>query len=70
MPKSSAARGAKKRVKVKDLAAPEKKMSAREMKKVKGGLPAVQRTGDGSVRTGKGQVDNKLVGPDILDRDG
>ena len=56
MPKSTTAGDAKKRTQVKDLTAPETKMSAEEMKKVKGGLPAVQRMGDGSVRAGDGSV--------------
>jgi hypothetical protein len=37
MPKSSKSKSAKKRVKVKDLSAAEKKMPRKDLKKVKGG---------------------------------
>jgi hypothetical protein len=69
MAQNSKTKSTKKRVKVQDLNTTEKKMSAKEMKKVKGGLPAVQKTADGSVRIGDGSVrtaseqfDSKIIG--------
>ncbi|MBC7909919.1 MAG: hypothetical protein H7Y30_05435 [Pyrinomonadaceae bacterium] len=41
MPKSSATKSTKKRVNVKDLPAAEKKLSEKQMKKVKGGMMAM-----------------------------
>lgn len=38
MPKSSTTKSAKKRVNIKDMPAKEKKMSKKDMKKVKGGI--------------------------------
>ena len=61
MAQNSRTKSAKKRVKVKDLNAAEKKVSAKEMKKVKGGLPAVQKTADGSVRTRSEEESSKLM---------
>lgn len=42
MPKSTKLKSTKKRVKVKDMSASEKKLSGKEMKKVKGGAPVLQ----------------------------
>lgn len=46
MPKDGTARSAKKRVNVKDLPASEKKLTGKQMKKVKGG---VSKTGTGTM---------------------
>jgi hypothetical protein len=46
MPKSSKLTSTKKRVKVKDLSATEKKMSGKDMKKVRGGIT---KTGTGTM---------------------
>ena len=61
---------AKKRTQVKDLPREEDKLSAGDMKKIKGGLPAVQRMGDGSVRTGKTQVNDKEIAGEVFEGTG
>ena len=50
MAKSSTTKGTKKRVKVKTLAAPKKKLTGKQMKKVKGGAGYIKFDGiDGEI---------------------
>lgn len=59
MPKSSKLKTTKKRVKVKELPETEKKMSGKDMKKVKGGYTVVMQdvmvTGNTPKKTGGGK---------------